>query len=427
MNVAARVFLAAALFVFAVFHPAVNCVSPAAKGIPELPYSERVGEQLMLLSNAMQLENLLKKLARENRVECDAEVAMLIDDSQRMVQRLGMDDGIDWDAMRELLVGMRQASQSGYANMITTLQSRMRQLFNLTNSMLGLSVTCAQCMLIEETDITSGPGIEIDGGTTWPAGSYCLKEFVDYTTNTTNPAIKVTTDNVTINFRDNTIKLSGNSGKTGVQIQADNVTIQGGSIIGSTACSDLIHVDGGSSRRNGITIEDMILSSSADGRGIYVDTAKDVQVCRVNVTLNSLQGIYLESVEGALVKDCIGLHNGGSTPGNAQFYFLGTSGAPTTGVARRNLAISEGASAVTVTSAGGDYVHMLFAENAAVQDVNTPSFRNASASNTGAQFVNNLAFAGTTASGYLDVAAQYTQAVMGAQPFGTNIEQQSST
>jgi len=300
------------------------------------------------------------------------------------------------------LASSQATSGCGYLTKLASLISQLGSLLGLSNSLLGISITtCAQAILIEASDITGSPvGYTIDGSTTRPAGTYYLKEFVDYTNATSTPAITVTADNVTVNFRDNTIKLSGDSGKNGVLVQADNVTIQSGSIVGDTACSHLVYVDGTTAQIKNTVVKDMILYSSISGRGLFVDNAKDLTVRGVIADKNDSGGIYLKSVDGFLVEQCIARSNSGN-----QFTVDGSS-SDCRGVLYKNDAIYD-------ASQKGYYfdtpssVHVVAKANAALGPNSADrNFDLSAADSSGTvQLVNNIAVGG---DGFNNENANYT-------------------
>jgi len=422
------------------------------RGMMEIPYDASVGDQLFFYSKLVQLDALLHQMAEGNAEKGD-EGAQLIDDVQQLAKKLGLESVVDWDAARNIFVGTRTTCTDGidylnqvvarqsqdysnchYLNDITAIQANMRQMLNLSNSLLSAAASCVDCMFIDSSDITGVTGITIDGTTTWPAGTYCLKETVTYTG--AAAAITVATDDVTVDLRDNTILLTPSGASCdGVLVESNNVTVADGSVVRTnTTEGAAVHIYKSGGQPTGVTVSHMNFARQqtaydANSHGLYAEGAKDVVARAVNATLNGQYGIYFESVEGGLIEDCIGLHNGGITgTGGAQFVFDsdGTSD-DCTGVIRRNLSIKNQSYGVRIINTGSSDISALVEQNAIISDDNATSSYSSAVSASALQYVNNVGVgSGAAYSGYQNLDARYSTAdLSGADPslpFGTNLE-----
>jgi len=301
--------------------PCFLSADQADKKLADNYYTPEVASSLQLYGKMMMLERAANAMAKGCGAEASAQNDALIDECEQLAKELKLETDVDWHLLRHYLGTRHTCTGCGYLNNIVQIQAQAVAMVALIGQInTALAGPFADCVskcteLVYAIDQGGGEpfigtvGLDIDG-ITWPAGVYCLAEYVSYNNGTGTPAVTISSGapNTTFDFLDNTINGAGSTNGLLVWVTADDVVIKNGSIIGGGSDTGCLLL--GLSLSN-ITVQDMVISGSAAGYGLLSIRNNNVVVKNVIADENLTFGIkLLGQSDNVVVQNCIARENG---------------------------------------------------------------------------------------------------------------------
>jgi len=306
-------------FVFTV-HSLSAChfvvAEPVDKKLADNYYTSEAVSMMKLYGSVMILERMANAVGKGDPSFVPSEQNdELIDACQRLAKELGIETDVDWHLLRHYLGTRQSCTGCGYLNDVVQIQAQavgmlslVSQIKYVLNNTVFPSTCLSKCTyLLGATDHGDGqPYIGTDGYSTSTdgAGLYCLREYVPYT-GTTAPALTIDTANTSVDFLDNTIK-GTTTDQSLVSIQESNVVIKNGAAIGGGSSTNCLEILG---THSNITVQDMVLSGSPNGFGLYSDDVSNLVVQNVIADTNAAYGFGLTDVENGILENCIAREN----------------------------------------------------------------------------------------------------------------------
>jgi len=290
-------------------------------------FNETVKNQLLLYNNMIDLERRFNQLVKEGMGVADSDVLPLIDECSRLQQECCNNFPVKWDAMRNLFFPKRSSTVGcGPADMLRAINDVSIDILALIEDLRVSIQSYASCIntctkLVGWNNQNDGQYfLNPDGLTITQPGVYFLREYVDASgLAATKPTIIIQSEDVTFDFRDNTLIPNDNYSSTpkhGIWVQRSNVEVRDGSIVGSvgskTAFNAGIVVESSSGERlSNIAIANMFIDTDDTGCGIAMHEVDDARITHVRTGKCEDAGYYLRGCNRVLVEDSFALLGSG--------------------------------------------------------------------------------------------------------------------
>ena len=284
---------------------------------------ENTPDKLLLLNNLLLMQEELAEAGSQKRslplYTTDSEI---VQESIALCASLArFDDADEWGQLGAQLTGTRTTySNCPFLNDLNNIKTWVNTIAQLTQNDLDCLNLCTKLIggydhndgqpYIVTTSSSPTPGLTIDNS--YPAGRYCLREYVNYT-GTGPQAIYITRQDVIIDLQGNTLDGNTSTAANGIEKNTDTTTNQfavENGFVTRFANGSAIHAVNPSISSTSLPFQkfnDLILTESQNG---LTAIGCEASIERVQADRNTNYGFYIYyNSERTFLKDCRARNN----------------------------------------------------------------------------------------------------------------------